>query len=129
MTSLVVNNGKNLALKRILGGTANPAIYLGLGKSQNTPTSTTTALGQECTTGSEPGYARVIGTVTYNTSNRTALVEGVFNESNITSTTTIYEVGLFDASSGGTLFAIGKLDGISKNNSISIKIKATLGIN
>jgi len=128
MTNIVVNDGKNLTLKRILGGPANPAIFIGLGKSQTVPTNDTTSLGQECISVTETGYQRIAGAITYNTGDKTAVAEATFNNANISVPTTIYEIGLFDSQTGGNLFAISKIGGISKNGDLSIKVRLTIGI-
>lgn len=99
--NLIVNDGLAAAVN---AGGVNAFDYLALGTDATSPTASDSALGTEL---SGDGLSRAQGTVsqiTTNVSNDTHEVTNTFTYTGSTSTT-VEEVGLFESSSGGTMFA------------------------
>lgn len=99
--NLIVDDGLAAAVD---SGGVNAFDYLALGSDSTSPTASDSALGTELTSN---GLSRAQGTVSQTTdsvTNDTHEVTNTFTYS-ASSTTTIEEVGLFEQSSGGTMFA------------------------
>ena len=125
MVSLITDVGKIAALKRIFGMTQDPFTYMGLGKSSSTPTGANLTLGTECVSGTETGYARVAVTNEIDLVNKKCVSSATFLETNISVSTTIKEIGLFTASTGGDLFGISQIPDTIKDGTKALKFKAT----
>jgi hypothetical protein len=98
----LITNVAHGALAALAGGTSTSYInYLALGTSSTAPSVTDTTLGAELTTG---GLGRSLATVSYATTSQTndTLVLTYTWTSSIS--TTVREIGVFNASSGGALF-------------------------
>jgi len=99
--NLIVNDGLTAAVD---SGGVNAFDYLALGTGSTSPTASDSALGSEL---SGDGLSRTQGSVsliTTNVTNDTHQVTNTFTYTGSTSTT-VEEVGLFESSSGGTMFA------------------------
>lgn len=93
---LIVNKGKEVMAKRIYGNTPAGFTYVAIGTGTTAPAATDTALQAEITTG---GGARKTGTCTF-IAPATAQIEATFD---FTTSFTVTESGLFNASSAGDM--------------------------
>lgn len=122
-----INNVLACAFSGMVG--ANTFGYMGVGKSTDTPTEESTELGDECTS-ADGDYARVALTNTFDTDLRKVEMEGVFDTTNITSSTTITEVGVVDRETllEGVFFCLCQISSMTKSsdNQLRILISATL---
>ena len=128
---VVTYDGMNNVLACAFSGTvgANPFGYMAVGKSTDTPDETSTGLGDECRS-ADGDYARVALSNTPVTDERKIQMEGVFDVDNITSSTTITEVGIVDRETllEGVFFCICQISSMTKSsdNQLRILISATL---
>lgn len=96
--NLIVNAGKAHLAGLLVGASGySPFRYVAVGTGTTTPSADDTALEQEITGG---GLARGEGTISVNGN-----VATITKTWNVTDTYGITEVGLFNASSGGTMYA------------------------
>lgn len=99
--NLITTVGKAQAAITIGAGT-NPFTYLAVGSSATTPNVSDTALNAEITTN---GLARALATQSVVTTTTTGDTRQWTYTWTATGTSTINEIGLFNASSGGTIFS------------------------
>lgn len=121
--NLVVDVGRDLILTQLSGGTSTPALYMALGSS------TTAAAGSQTTL-----VAEAAGGVRKTTSptlvpHGQMLFTGVWAASD-NANTTVNEVGIFTASSGGTMLSRFVLPStINKDQFSQLQINYTLQVN
>lgn len=120
--NLVVNAGKNAVAGLFYGETGvNPFRYVAVGTGTTAPTVNDTALQSEIT-GS--GLARTLATCS-RTNNEVTLVASW----NVTGSVTVSESGIFNAASGGTMFARVTFAGLPLVNGdyLELRWKVTVG--
>ena len=100
-STAVVNTGRAIITNRITGSGAEPK-YVAIGTGSTAVTLADTALGTEVET-------RATGTSSRTTTSTTNDTYQVVGTVTATGSRTVAEVGLFDASSSGTLFIRGVL--------------------
>jgi len=96
--NLVMDAGEDALATLFIGGAASPFDYIAIGTSNTTPADTQTALGDEISTG---GGARTQD-ASPSVSGNVATVSVTYN---FTDSLAIQEAGLFNAASGGDMFA------------------------
>lgn len=96
--NMVVNAGLNLALSRLKDASSNPIDYVAIGTGTAAEDPSQTTLGNET--------ARTSATLTLDTTNKRLNFSATFTTTQINGTT---ELGLFNASTGGTMFSRKKL--------------------
>jgi len=114
MASVLTNRGKEVIVDRLMGSGTEPK-YIGWGTGAGTSAATDTTLFAEA------AEARVTGTsskVTTTTTNDTHQIVGTLTASGAK---TITNVGLFDASSSGNLFAKADFTGVALNDGDGIQ--------
>lgn len=94
---MITNVGKEQDNKRLGGLTANPFTYVAVGTGTTTPSATDTALVNEVMR-----VSATVSLITTTTTNDTLKLLATFN---FTSSYTIGECGVFDASSGGNMYS------------------------
>ena len=92
--NMIVNTGLELALTRLKDASLNPVSHMAIGTSSTSESTTQTALGAETT--------RKSATITVNTSSYFIQAQATFSSTEINGT---QEIGVFNASSGGKMFA------------------------
>lgn len=97
VTDLITNTGLNRLAGLFCGVYTTPFKYLAMGTSTVTEQNTDTALGAEVT--------RALASVTLTTTNVTNDTAQLECEFTMASAVTIAEFGIFDASSGGNMYA------------------------
>ena len=117
LVSLITNDGKNNLLSRGFADSADPFGYMALGTGTVSPTVSSTALNSEC---NNADYDRVALTNTAETSVKRMKSEATFDETNITSATTIKEIGITTATTGGTFWCICQIPDTTKDSSKTI---------
>lgn len=124
--SAVTLVGKNRAITMLFGGSGNAMTYMAVGTGTSDPTEASTTLSAEKTGDS---YVRVETTRTYPSSeggvNKVVKSEGTFDTDNITATTTISEIAIYDAISGGNAFCICRIPDTIKDGSKIVKFTIT----
>jgi hypothetical protein len=114
MATLLVNTGKAIVTNYLAGGAATQPKYVGWGTGSGTTAATDTTLFTEVT-------PRVTGTATQVTTSTTNDTYQVVGTQTASTTETITNAGLFDASTSGNLFAKGDFTGIALLSGDSIQ--------
>jgi hypothetical protein len=118
LVSVITNDGKNNILSRGFADTAEPFGYMALGTGTGTPSESSTALNSEC---NNVDYDRVALINTPETSVKRMKSEATFDETNITSSTTIKEIGITTSSStGGVFWCVCQIPDTDKDSSKTI---------
>lgn len=112
--NLIVTAGKNL-VATLVTGTGTAFTHMAIGSDNTSPAAGNTTLGTE--------LGRVVLTSKTVTNNSVAFV-GDFPAG--TGTGTIYEAGIFNASSGGTMLNRATFSSISKSASDALKVTWTV---
>ena len=112
MATLLVNTGKAIVTNRLNSGGTIPQ-YVAWGTGAGTTAATDTTLFTEVT-------PRVSGTVTQQTTSTTNDTFQVVATQTASTTETITNAGLFDASTSGNLFVKGDFTGVTLNSGDSI---------
>jgi hypothetical protein len=134
MADIVTNRGFiQLLANSFLSGSEYEGVfaYMAVGIGSSTPTANSTALSEECNPATHSDYTRVETTVTYQPEYNRILVEGIFDEGNITNSATIKEVGLVDTDDledGGNFYCVCQIPDMPKTNGIQLKIVITIGL-
>ena len=113
MATLLVTTGKAIVTSRLNGGGTTPS-YVGWGTGAGTTAASDTTLFTEVT-------PRVSGTVSQVTTSTTNDTYQVVATQTASTTETITNAGVFDASTSGNLFAKGDFTGIALNSGDSIQ--------
>lgn len=118
--NLITNAGKDAAVARILDGTSTPAIfnYVAIGTNATAEAATDTALGTECASST-----RQQDTDAAAGSTGVTVLDVTFAAGNCTATVT--EMGVFNASSAGTILNHKTFGGIAKGSSDSLQVTVT----
>mgnify|MGYP001165600717 CR=1 FL=1 len=117
--NIVVNNGLVLALQRLAGVSANPITHMALGTSGTAESATQTTLGTET--------IRKSATINVDSGNYKVTAQATFSGNDATGT---QELGIFNSSSAGTMFArkvISPALSLPSGFNIVITWSATLG--
>jgi hypothetical protein len=113
-TQIIIDDGKNNLLNTGFTGTgsslANSFSLMAAGKSTNSYDSDSHGLGAECTS-ADGNYFDI---------------EGIFDTTNITNTTTITEIGIVDNQDPGTFYCLCQLPPMTKNSSNQLRIVVTV---
>lgn len=120
--NLIVNAGKNALAGLFFGESGvNPFKYVAVGTGTTTPSVDDTALQNELT---GYGLARTLAT-TSRTNNEATLIASW----NVTGSVTVSESGIFNASTGGTMFARVTFSGLPLVNGdyLELRWKVTIG--
>ena len=113
MATLLVATGKAIVTNRLNGGGTTPS-YVGWGTGAGTTSNTDTTLFTEV-------LPRVSGTVSQVTTSTTNDTYQVVATQTASTSETITNAGIFDASTSGNLFAKGDFTGIALNSGDSIQ--------
>ena len=115
---MIVNSGKNLVRNWLAGDSVNPADYMAIGTGSTSPQPSDTALQNEVlrkdASESKGGTGEVTYTITVGSS------EANGND--------LQEVGLFNASSGGTMLNRITFTKISKTSDIEVKFEIKITV-
>jgi hypothetical protein len=116
LTSVITSAGKNGLLARgFYGLSGDPYRYMALGTGTVAPTESSTTLNSEC---NNVDYDRVEMTNTAETASKRVKSEATFDESNITSSTTIKEIGITTSgTTGGTFWCVCQIPDTVKDSS------------
>lgn len=120
--NLVVNVGKNALAGLFYGESGvNPFKYVAVGSGTNSPQATDTALQSEITGN---GLARTLATCSRENNESTLTASW-----NVTGSATVSESGIFNASSGGTMFARVTFAGLPlvSGDYLELRWKVTVG--
>jgi hypothetical protein len=126
MATLVVNGGKGIVTNRLKGSGTEP-LNIGWGTGvQTTATATDTTLGPTTVEklvdlSTSAGTDHTVGTSTQQTTTTTNDSYQVVGTRTATGAGTVTVAGLFDAASGGTLFAKGDFAGIALSSGDAIQ--------
>lgn len=121
LVSLITKVGKNnIWATGFYGGSGNVFRYGAAGKGATSPTEESTSLNSECTAG-DGSYARVELVNTFETVNKRIKAEMTFPTTNITNSTTIKEIAIFDATTSGIPFCICQIPDTVKDNTKQLK--------
>jgi hypothetical protein len=96
--NMVVNSGLNLILSRLYSASSNPVSHVAIGTGTAAEDASQTSLGSET--------ARASASFTLDSTNKKLNFSATFTATQINGTT---EIGLFNASSGGTMLSRKKL--------------------
>lgn len=144
LPNLIVNNGRDLAIRMILGGPsiegtscptvacgnyggcANPAKfnYVGLGSSGTTAAATQTALSSEFTIGANYSRQQDVSPDTTGTPGQLKIIVS-FGPDNPNGDNSILESALFNASSGGTMLARRTFGTVTKADQDTLQVTWT----
>jgi hypothetical protein len=128
-TQIIIDDGKNNLLNTGFTGTgsslANSFSLMAAGKSTNSYDSDSHGLGAECTSADGNYFRAPISITPYPTLNRID-IEGIFDTTNITNTTTITEIGIVDNQDPGTFYCLCQLPPMTKNSSNQLRIVVTV---
>jgi hypothetical protein len=120
-STAVVNTGRAIITNRLTGGGTEPK-YVAVGTGSTAVTLADTALGTEVET-------RATGTSSRTTTSSTNDTYQVVGTVTATGARTIAEVGLFDASSSGTMFVRGVLAStVTLASGDSVTVTATVQV-
>ena len=129
-TSLVVDDGLNIALKRLFGDTWQAAVtYMGLSTDSGDVQSAWHTLPNELTGNN---YSRVVVSVEYQEEYKQAVITATFPEENIDpseeSAIPLTMVGLYTASTGDNLYGAIGITETPKHGGNSITLKLTVSL-
>lgn len=122
--NIITNAGKNDAIERILNATGTPAIfnYVGIGTNNTAEQATDTALGTECAGSTRQQDTAATPDPPTTTGQQQLIV--TFAAGNCTGT--IYEMGVFNGSTGSTMLNHKTFGAITKGASDALEITVTL---
>ncbi len=100
ITNLIVNGGKAMANSRLFTDTNAHFSYLAVGSGATSPSGTQTTLVNEITSG---GLARTVASYTVETQSVANDMGVLTNKWDVTVSSAVREVGIFNAASGGTM--------------------------
>lgn len=119
--NLVVDVGKGFILSRMVGTSQAVMSYMALGTSPATSTAAMSGLQNEITPSSSNRAAITSSTVSGTTLTYTALFAA-----GVATSSTIYEAGIFNANSGGTMLCRSTFPVLSKSAGASYAISWTI---
>lgn len=122
--NLITNAGKNAGIQRIIDGTSTPAIfnYVGIGTNATAENAADTALGTECAGSTRQQDTDATPDPPSPTGQQQLIV--TFAAGNCTATVT--EIGVFNASTTGTMLNHKTFGGIVKGASDALQATITL---
>lgn len=120
MVSVITNDGKNNLLNVGFGLGGNPFLYMAVGVGTEAPSEESTALNSEV---SDLSYTRVELVNTPDTDLIMMSSEGTFLTTNITTSTTIKEIGIVDTDVIGTgiFWCICQVEDTEKDDEKQVK--------
>lgn len=120
MVNVITDAGKNNLLNVGFGLGGDPFIYMAVGVGTEAPSAASTALNSEV---SDVSYTRVELVNTQDTDEIMMISEGTFLTTNITTSTTIKEIGIVDTDvvGTGTFWCICQVEDTEKDSSKQVK--------
>ena len=135
LESVITTAGKEASLNMTFGDSVTAMTFMAVSTSRTgTLLPSATQLAAEPTIGVN-GYARVDmstgapNSITYASGgSKTVILEAVFDDTNITNSVTLQEIGIFDASSAGTPWCICQVPDTPKTSSTTVKFTITAAV-
>jgi hypothetical protein len=131
-TAVVTNDGLNAFLTNTFPTELGAVLYgyMALGTLASTFDDEDTALGSECNPATQTGYERVALTVTRSPETNSIQLEGLFDLTNISVSTTIKELGVVntDVLGEGTFFCLCRIPDMPKYDDLQLRFVVTISV-